>query len=152
MKRHEQRAARDRKGFTLIEILVVIIIITILASIVSVNVLRKPGEARISAAKLQLKELQTALQMYKAEQGHFPTQEQGLEALVSKPTTEPIPPRYPEEGYLESRKVPLDPWKHDYVYLIPGREGEAFEIMTYSSDGEPGGTGEAADISTADLQ
>lgn len=150
MKKRERLS--DRGGFTLIEILVVIMIITILASIVSVNVLRKPGEARVAAAKMQLKQLQTAVNMYRTEQGRLPTQEQGLEALVSKPTSEPIPQRYPEEGYLESRKLPQDPWKHDYVYLVPGRQGEAFEVITYGNDGETGGDGEAADISTSDLQ
>lgn len=142
---------RGKAGFTLIEILVVIMIITILASIVSVNVLKKPGEARVSTARMQLKQLQTAVQLYRTEQGLLPTQAQGLEALVAKPTTEPVPPRYPDDGYLESRRLPLDPWKHDYVYLVPGRAGEAFEIITYGSDGEPGGDGEAGDISTSDL-
>ena len=140
-----------QSGFTLIEIMVVIIIITILASIVSVNVLRKPGEARVSAAKLQIKQLQMAVQMYKTEQGRAPTQEQGLEALVSKPTTDPLPTRYPEEGYLDSRKLPKDPWNHDFIYLIPGRNGEVFEIISYGSDGEAGGTGDATDISSAEL-
>ncbi len=143
---------RDSKsGFTLIEILVVIIIITILASIVSVNVLRKPGEARVSAAKLQIKQLQTAVQLYKTEQGRAPTQAQGLEALVVKPTTDPIPQQYPADGYMESRKLPKDPWNNDYIYLIPGRAGEVFEIISYGSDGEPGGEGDAADISSSEL-
>ena len=84
-----RRALQSRAaGFTLIEILVVIMIITILASIISVNVLHKPGEARISAAKMQIKQLQTAVQLYRTEQGRVPTQEQGLAALVAKPTTE----------------------------------------------------------------
>ena len=147
-----KRTHRDSKsGFTLIEILVVIIIITILASIVSVNVLRKPGEARVSAAKLQIKQLQTAVQLYRTEQGRTPTQEQGLEALVSKPVTDPVPQQYPAEGYLESRKLPKDPWNNDFIYLIPGRNGEAFEIISYGSDGEPGGDGDAADLSTSGL-
>jgi general secretion pathway protein G len=137
-------------GFTLLEILVVIMIITILASIVSVNVLRKPGEARVSAARMQIKQLQTAVQLYRTEQGRIPTQEQGLEALVAKPATDPIPQRYPEEGYLDSRKLPVDPWKNDYVYLAPGRAGESFEIISYGSDGEPAGDGDAADLSSAD--
>jgi general secretion pathway protein G len=141
----------SRSGFTLIEILVVIIIITILASIVSVNVLRKPGEARVSAAKLQIKQLQTAVQLYKTEQGRTPTQEQGLEALVSKPVTDPMPQQYPADGYLESRKLPKDPWNNDYIYLVPGRGGEVFEIISYGSDGEPGGEGDAADLSSSEL-
>jgi len=141
----------SQSGFTLIEILVVIIIITILASIVSVNVLRKPGEARVSAAKLQIKQLQTAVQMYKTEQGRAPTQEQGLEALVSKPVTDPLPQQYPTDGYLESRNLPKDPWNNDFIYLVPGRAGEVFEIISYGSDGEPGGEGDAADLSSAGL-
>jgi general secretion pathway protein G len=147
-----RRTHRDSKsGFTLIEILVVIIIITILASIVSVNVLRKPGEARVSAAKLQIKQLQTAVQLFKTEQGRAPTQAQGLEALVSKPTSDPVPQQYPTDGYLESRKMPKDPWNHDYIYLIPGRAVEVFEVISYGSDGEPGGEGEAADLSSSEL-
>ena len=140
-----------KSGFTLIEILVVIIIITILASIVSVNVLRKPGEARVSAAKLQIKQLQTAVQLYKTEQGRTPTQAQGLESLVSKPVTDPLPQQYHADGYLDSRNLPKDPWNNDYIYLVPGRAGEVFEIISYGSDGEPGGEGDAADLSSSEL-
>ena len=147
--RRTQRGGRS--GFTLIEILVVILIITILASIVSVNVLRKPGEARVSAAKLQIKQLQTAVQLYRTEQGRTPTQEQGLESLVSKPVTDPMPSQYPADGYLESRKLPKDPWNNDYIYLVPGRRNEAFEIISYGSDKEPGGEGDAADLSSSEL-
>ncbi len=138
-------------GFTLIEILVVILIITVLASIVSLNLMRKPGEARVAAAKMQIKQLQTALHVYRTEQGRLPTQAQGLEALVKKPTIEPIPPRYPVEGYLENRSLPRDPWGNEYIYLQPGRNGETFEIISYGADGEPGGTAEAGDITSAHL-
>ena len=138
-------------GFTLIEILVVIMIITILAGIVGVSVLRKPGEARVAAAKLQVKQLQTAVQLYRTEQGRAPTQEQGLEALISKPVTDPVTQRYPADGYLETRKMPKDPWNNDYIYLVPGRRNEAFEIISYGSDGEPGGEGDAADLSSSEL-
>ena len=151
----KRKTLQDRRpsqaGFTLIEILVVVMIITLLASIVAVNVLRKPGEARISTAKMQIRQLQTAIQLYRSEQGLQPSQEQGLEALVAKPTTEPIPQRYPQEGYLESRRVPKDPWGNEYIYVVPGRSGEEFEIISYGSDGEPEGEGEAADISSASL-
>ncbi|MFH0879755.1 MAG: type II secretion system major pseudopilin GspG [Lentisphaerota bacterium] len=147
----QQRSPRSpQQGFTLIEILVVIIIITILASIVSINILRKPGEARVAAARMQIKQLQTAMQIYKTEQGRLPTQQQGLDALVIKPNTDPVPEHYPDEGYLESRKLPRDPWGGDYIYLIPGRKGEVFEIICYGSDGEPGGEKDAADLSNAD--
>lgn len=141
-----------RAGFTLIEILVVVLIITILAGIVGVNILHKPGEARVSAARMQLQQLKTAVQLYRAEQGRVPTQEQGLEALVERPTRDPVPQNYPEGGYLDARKVPADPWNHEYLYLAPGRRAEAFEIVTYGGDGEPGGGGEAADLTSSDLQ
>ena len=148
MKKYRMRGTA---GFTLIEILVVVLIITILAGIVGVNILHKPGEARVSAARMQVQQLKTAVQLYRAEQGRLPTQEQGLEALVNRPTREPVPQNYPEGGYLDSRKVPLDPWKHDYIYLVPGRRSEPFEIISYGDDGEPGGDGEAADLTSSDL-
>ena len=85
------------------------------------------------------------------DNGRFPTQAQGLTALVGKPTVPPIPQVFRPEGYLESRNLPLDPWGNPYVYLIPGTDGSAYEIVTYGSDGEPGGEEEAADISSAGL-
>jgi len=141
-----------RGGFTLVEILVVIIIITILAGIVSVNVFSQPDKAKVSVAKLMLHQLKTAVELYRAEQGNVPTQEQGLEALVHKPTLPPAPEKYPPEGYLSAPNVPLDPWKHPYVYLVPGRHNEPFEIISYGSDGEPGGQNYAADLSSSDTQ
>lgn len=138
-------------GFTLIELLVVIAIITILAGVVTVNLVRKPAEARVAAAKLQIKELQTALNIYRTEQGRYPTQEQGLEALVRTPDREPIPRNYPRDGYLQSAKLPLDPWGNPFIYLAPGRAGESYEILCYGSDGEPGGEDDAADISSSAL-
>jgi general secretion pathway protein G len=141
----------SKSGFTLIEILIALIIITILGGLVGLNLARKPAEARVAAARIQIKTLQSAIQMYRAEQGRAPTSQQGLAALCVKPTAAPVPANYPADGYLDSRRPPLDPWGRDYVYLAPGRKGEPFEVLTYGADGEPGGTGEAADISTSDL-
>jgi general secretion pathway protein G len=138
-----------RAGFTLLEILVVVMIITILATMVGVSVARHPGQAKATVARAQIQTFRNALQIYRMEQGWIPTQEQGLQALCGRPTTAPAPERYPEDGYLDSRTVPLDPWKHEYVYTVPGPGGEPYEIISYGSDGEPGGTGEAADISSA---
>jgi len=143
---------RRRAGFSFIEIIVVMVIIAILAGVVTVNVLHKPAEAKIAAARMQLQQLRTAVEMYSAEQGRVPTQEQGLEALVHKSSLSPVPERYPPNGYLNSSVVPLDPWKHAYIYLAPGRSNEAFEVISYGSDGEPGGAGDAADISSSNLQ
>ena len=142
---------RSKNGFTLLEILVVVLIITILATIVGVSVARHPGQARVTAAKAQIVIFKTALTTYRMEQGNLPTQEQGLKALVEKPTASPIPEKYPAEGYLDSRHLPKDPWNHDYIYIVPGSKGDAFEIISYGADGEPGGVGDAADISSADM-
>ncbi|MGQ9661654.1 MAG: type II secretion system major pseudopilin GspG [Kiritimatiellia bacterium] len=140
-----------KEGFTLLEILVVVLIITVLATIVGVAVAKRPGEARVAAAKAQIKIFKTALNLYRMEQGMLPTQQQGLRALCRKPEVAPFPPRYPEGGYLDSREVPLDPWGREYVYMAPARDGSAYEILSYGADGQPGGEGENADISSADL-
>jgi len=143
--------SRDRMGFTLLEILVVVMIITILATIVGISVAKRPGEARVMAATVQIKTFRTALQLYQMKHGCLPTQEQGLKALCEKPTTPPIPDSYPEGGYLESKKLPKDPWGRDYIYIVPGSKGDPYEIISYGSDGEPAGEGDAADISTSDM-
>ena len=138
-------------GFTLIEILVVVLIISILAGLVGVSVLRHPGEAKVTAAKLQIKTFKSALQLYRMKQNRYPTQEQGLKAICTKPSIPPVPEKYPAEGYLESTRLPQDPWHHDYIFLSPGRNQEPYEIISYGADGEPGGSGDAADISSSDL-
>ncbi|MDD5678163.1 MAG: type II secretion system major pseudopilin GspG [Kiritimatiellae bacterium] len=142
---------RPNSAFTLIEILVVVLIISILAGIVGVGVLRHPGEAKTTAATLQIKNFKSAIQLYRMEQDRVPTQQQGLNALCVKPTIAPIPDKYPEDGYLDSRKLPKDPWNRDYLYMAPGRNNEEYEVVSYGSDGEPGGEGTAADISSSDL-
>ncbi|MBW7909000.1 MAG: type II secretion system major pseudopilin GspG [Kiritimatiellae bacterium] len=143
--------SKRTSGFTLVELLVVIAIITILAGVVTVSLVHKPAEARVAAAKLQIKQLQTALNIYRTEQGRFPTQEQGLDALVRIPDREPIPRTYPRDGYLDGTRLPLDPWNNPFIYLTPGRSGESYEIISYGSDGEPGGTDDASDISSSAL-
>ncbi len=138
-----------RAGFTLLEILVVVLIITVLAAIVGVNVANAPGKARHAAATAQIQSFETALKLYRMEQGQYPSQRQGLAVLVAPPDDLPNPAAYPESGYLDSPGVPLDPWGQEYVYLTPGPGSQAYEILTYGADHEPGGTGEAADISSA---
>ena len=143
-----KRCRRCRAGFTLIEILVVLLIITVLAGVVSVSVIHKPAEARVAAARMQIKQLKTAVNLFYAEQHRYPSQEEGLRALVQKP--EGIRAEdFPRGGYLDTLDVPRDPWGRDYIYLAPGRHGEPFEIISYGSDGEPGGEGDAADISSS---
>ncbi|HMP89562.1 MAG TPA: type II secretion system major pseudopilin GspG [Kiritimatiellia bacterium] len=139
------------RGFTLVEVLVVLAIISILGGIVMLNLVGKPAEARVTAAKTTLRALKSAVNTYRIDNGTVPTMQQGLQALITKPTTPPIPQNYPDGGYLDTRQLPRDPWNNDYIYLVPGRRGEAFEIITYGSDGQPGGEGDAADISSSDL-
>jgi general secretion pathway protein G len=142
---------KTKAGFTLMELLVVILIITILGSVVVVKLAGRPHEARHAAAVAQLESFRLALKLYRMDNGVLPTQRQGLEALVEPSTVEPVPRKFPQEGYLDRRTLPLDPWGNDYVYLIPGSGGETYEVVCYGSDGEPGGEGEASDISTVNL-
>ena len=138
-----------RSGFTFLEVLIAMLIVSILGGVVGLSLYQYVRKAKVEAARAQIKTFQTALQVYRTEQGRFPTQEQGLLALCVKPAGDPVPATYPDEAYLDSREVPKDPWGHDYVYLSPGRNGEPYEIIAYGSDGEPGGEGEAADLSSS---
>ena len=139
-------------GFTLVEILVVIAIISLLAGVVLLNIAPQIGMGSQAAAKAQIQVLSSAATTFRMAHGRYPSQQQGLEALVKKPDQEPVPQNYPDGGYLNSRNLPLDPWKRPYIYLCPGRQNEPFEILTYGADGEPGGDGANADISSADAQ
>jgi general secretion pathway protein G len=140
-----------RGGFTLIEILVVVLIITILATVVGIRVANQPGQARVAAARAQLGVFRTALNLYRMNHGQAPTVAQGLDALCRVPTRPPVPEGYPAEGYIESRTVPADPWGRPYVYLAPGPEGLPYDVLTYGADGEPGGTAENADLTLSGM-
>jgi len=139
-------------GFTLIEVLIVLLILTSLVGLVGVNVLRHQGEAKVKTARIQISQLVSALKLYKLEQGQFPNTEQGLDALVKAPLQQTGSSPYPAEGYLDSSQVPMDPWGQPYVYLAPGRSGEPFEIISYGSDREPGGAEDQGDLSSTDLR
>ena len=139
-------------AFTLVELLVVIAIISLLAGVVLLNVAPQLGMGKQAAARAQIKVFASALDTYNMANGRYPTQAQGLDALVRKPTQPPIPDNYPDGGYLQGRTIPHDPWKNPYVYLIPGRQNEPFEVISYGADGEPGGQGNNADLSSSDAQ
>lgn len=138
---------KSRAGFTLMELLVVILIITILSTVVGVKLVGRTAEARHAAVVAQLESFKTALKMYGMDNGRLPTQQQGLLALVNPSAIEPQPRKFPQHGYLDH--IPLDPWGNDYVYLIPGANGESYEVICYGRDGEAGGEGEDADVSTS---
>lgn len=139
---------KNQKGFTLIEIMVVVVILGILAGIVVPRLLDQPEKARRTAAATQIRSFEEALGIFKLENGFYPTTEQGLEALVVKPTIGRIPSHYKEGGYI--KKIPLDPWGEPYVYLSPGAHGD-FDLFSYGPDSESGGEGENADIANWNL-
>jgi len=139
----------SRNGFTLLEVLIAITLVVILGSVVGINLIDMPQRGRQNAAKLQLASFKTAIQIYMNDNGAPPTQRQGLEALVERPATPPIPESYPPNGYLDALSVPKDPWGRDYAYLNPGRRGERFEVICYGADGADGGDGFDTDLTTS---
>lgn len=130
-------------GFTLIEVLVVVTILAILAAVVAPRIIGRTDDARRTRVVTELKNIESALALYKLDNGTYPTTEQGLQALVEKPTVGQIPPNWKEGGYLS--KVPVDPWGHPYVYAYPGTQGE-YDLYSLGADGQPGGDGNNADI------
>jgi general secretion pathway protein G len=134
------------RGFTLIEIMVVIVILGILAGLVLPRFMGRTEEAKKIKAKLQIENLEAALKLYKLDNGMYPTTEQGLEALVQKPATGAVTGNWREGGYLEKGKVPQDPWGRPYVYVSPGIKNKDFDLKSLGGDGEEGGEGENADI------
>lgn len=136
-----------QSGFTLIEIMVVVIIIGLLAGIVVPNVMDSLDKANVQKARADFKSIQTALKLYRIDNFNYPTTEQGLEALVVKPSIAPLPRHYKSSGYLES--LPKDPWGGDYQYMSPG-EGHEYDIYSLGADGVNGGEDQNADINVWD--
>ena len=132
-------------GFTLIELMVVLVIIGVLAALIVPNVLDRADDAGATAAKTDVNNLMQALKLYKLDNQRYPTAEQGLQALLHKPTTGPVPSNW--KSYLD--KLPNDPWGRPYQYLNPGVKGE-IDVMSFGADGQPGGEGKNADVGSWD--
>lgn len=132
-----------QRAFTLIEVMVVIVILGILAALIVPRVMSRPDEARRVAARQDVAALVQALKLYKLDNLAYPSTEQGLQALVTKPSTQPVPSNWKPGGYVE--RLPKDPWGRDYLYLNPGQRGE-IDVYSHAADGEPGGEGNNADV------
>jgi len=146
---HRVSPARSskRRGFTLIEILVVIVVIAILATLVAPNVFRNVGTAKSTTAKAQIEMLGGALDQYRLDNGTYPSSDQGLAALMARPVTEPMPTNW--NGPYLRKEVPNDPWGRPYIYRNPGENNtNGYDLLSYGADGKPGGEGEDADVTS----
>ncbi len=144
---HRQLRRGIQRGFTLVEIMVVVVIIGILGALVVPKLLGRTGESRVTAAKVDISTLMQALKLYKLDNQRYPTTEQGLQALIQKPTSGPAANGWKAGGYVE--KLPKDPWGNPYQYLSPGVRGEV-DVFSFGADGQAGGAGEDADVGSWD--
>jgi general secretion pathway protein G len=148
MKKYRQNS---QAGFTLIELMVVIIILGVLAGMIIPRVMGRPDEARQAKAKIQIESFESALKLYKLDNGNYPATEQGLKALVEAPTAGNLPKNWRQGGYLEKGKVPKDPWGNEFIYVSPGSHGD-FDLSCLGKDGEAGGEGVDKDINNWELE
>jgi len=140
-----------QRGFTLIELMVVIVILGILAGLIVPRIMGRPEEAKQLKAKLQIESLETSLKLYKLDNGTYPTTDQGLQALVEAPSSGVLPQKWREGGYVEKGRLPKDPWGSDFVYLSPGVHGD-FDLLSYGADGVSGGEDRNTDINNWDIE
>ena len=148
-KQMKQKKQAKEAGFTLMELMIVIVILGILASIVVPRFLDEPHKARVVKVKMQIQGFSTAVKRFYLDNGYYPSTEQGLQALVNKPTTGRVPKQFPKNGYIG--KIPKDPWDNDYVYISPGSH-EAFDLISFGADGEEGGIDDGSDIQSWNLE
>lgn len=143
------RASQGEEGFSLLELMVVVVILSVLALVIVPRVIDRPDQARAARAQSDLAAISSAVQLYKLDNFRYPTTEQGLQALVSPPTLDPLAPNWATGGYMD--RLPKDPWGQLYQYLSPGVHGD-FDVFTYGADGAPGGSGADADIGSWSVQ
>lgn len=142
-----------RAGFTLIELMVVLVILGLLATFIGPKILSRPDDARVSKAVNDMQAIESALKMYKLDTGVYPTTEQGLRALIEKPETDPVPNGWKPGGYLDTSSVPRDPWNNDYIYRSPGEADDRdYDIISLGADGKEGGDNYNADIKSYELR
>lgn len=147
----KQRVLASQRGFTLIELMVVMVILGILAGLIVPRIMDRPEEARRTKAAVQIQSIEQALKLYKLDNGQYPSTEQGLRALVEAPTTGVHAKKWRTGGYLEKGKLPKDPWENDFVYICPGLHGD-YDLSSYGPDGQAGGEGKDADVNNWELQ
>lgn len=136
---------KKQAGFTLIEIMVVVVIISVLIGLVAPNILGRVDEARVTAAKADISVIEQSLELYKMDNFRYPSTDQGLQALIEKPTGSPEAKGWRPEGYLKKPQIPTDPWGNEYRYISPGSQG-VFDLYSLGADGREGGEGYDADI------
>jgi general secretion pathway protein G len=141
----------DYRGFTLIELMVVIVILGILAGLIIPRIMGRPEEAKQLKAKMQIESLETALKLYKLDNGMYPDTEQGLQALIEQPETGIVPKNWRKQGYLEKGRLPKDPWGNEFVYLSPGMHDD-YDIISYGADGVPDGEDKNRDINSWEIE
>jgi general secretion pathway protein G len=141
----------NQRGFTLIELMVVIVILGILAGLIIPRIMGRPEEARRMKARVQIESIETALKLYKLDNGSYPSTEQSLQALVEAPSVGQLPRAWRDGGYLEKGRVPKDPWDNEFIYLSPGVNSD-FDLISYGADGEPGGEGKDKDVNNWELE
>lgn len=142
---------QNNKGFTFLELMVVIFILSLLVGIVGPRFIGRSDEARVVETKMQIKNFETALNLYKLDNGFYPETEQGLAALIEKPVTGKAPNDYRSDGYLDKKRIPYDPWGNPYIYICPGSQGD-YDIISYGADGKAGGEKKGADITSWGIQ
>lgn len=140
-----------QRGFSLIELMIVVVILGLLATLLVPRIIDRPEEARVSKTMIDIRTLESVLRLYRLDNGMYPTTEQGLAALVRKPETGPRPRNYRTGGYLEISSAPKDPWGNEYRYRSPGEQQREYEIISLGADGKEGGTGFAQDVKNWEL-
>jgi len=141
----------NEKGFSFIELMVVVVILGILAGMIVPRYMGRTDDAKVVKAKVDIAAIETSLKLYRLDNGVYPSTEQGLMALIEKPSTEPAASNWNENGYLDHKKLPKDPWGREFLYLSPGVH-EEFDIISYGADGAPGGEGKNSDINSWEIE